>query len=124
MNSAFPGARLDDDLWKGLVDTMTNDPKDRHVLAAAVAGHATHLVTENIRDFPRRSMPRSIVAQRPDDFLSCLLDERSDDVVASLERMCERRLHRPRTLDDLAVQLAQGPHLSKFGALLVDRHRY
>ena len=51
MNTAFPGARLDDADWKGLVATMSNDPMDRHVLAAAVASQATHLVTENLRDF-------------------------------------------------------------------------
>ena len=118
MNTAFPGARLDDADWKGLVATMTNDPMDRHVLAAAVASQATHLVTENLRDFPRRSVPTPLVVPRADDFLVGLFGEHRDAVVASLERMCERRLHRPRTLDDLAVQLADGPTLPRFGALL------
>jgi predicted nucleic acid-binding protein len=50
MNGAFPDALVVG--YEALIDKMANDPKDRHVLAAAVRGGAEVLVTENLRDFP------------------------------------------------------------------------
>jgi hypothetical protein len=37
-----------------LIDSMTCDPKDRHVLAAAI-GNVDQLVRDNIQDFPEES---------------------------------------------------------------------
>jgi predicted nucleic acid-binding protein len=46
------------------------DPKDRHVLAAAVIGHAHGLVTFNVKDFPESCMAAyGIVRHNPDGFL-------------------------------------------------------
>jgi hypothetical protein len=46
--------------YKPLVVQMTNHPKGRHVLAAAVACHADYLVTFNRKDFvsPSASLTR------------------------------------------------------------------
>ena len=38
--------------YEALISQMDNDPKDRHVLAAALACKADYLVTFNLRDFP------------------------------------------------------------------------
>lgn len=38
--------------YEPLVDSMSNDPKDRHVLAAAVRANAQVIATFNVRDFP------------------------------------------------------------------------
>jgi predicted nucleic acid-binding protein len=66
--AAFPEA-----LVKGydrLVDSMPNDPKDRHVLAAAVIAGAKTIVTVNLKDFPPAALePFGIEAQHPDLFL-------------------------------------------------------
>lgn len=76
MNIAFPDARLDSHLWLPLVGTMTNDPKDRHVLAAAVGATATHVITFNMRDFPVPSRPAGVTVLRPEAFLlDCLEDD-------------------------------------------------
>jgi hypothetical protein len=49
---------------------MTNHPKDRHVLAAAVACGAQTIVTFNLKDFPPDALaPWSVEAQSPDEFL-------------------------------------------------------
>src|SRR2546430_9484322 len=68
MNAAFPGADVTG--YQDLTDQMTNDPKDRHVLAAAVHSGATKIVTANVADFPPESTaPYGIEVVRPDDFL-------------------------------------------------------
>ncbi len=49
MSGAFPEAIVTD--YEHLVAAMRNDPKDRHVAAAAVKAGAQVVVTENISDF-------------------------------------------------------------------------
>lgn len=41
--------------YEPLIEGLTNHPKDRHVLAAAVACRADYLVTFNLKHFPPRS---------------------------------------------------------------------
>ena len=54
---------------------MTNDPKDRHVLAAAVRSHSALIVTYNRRDFPKSSLDQfDIEVQGPSTFLRGLYD--------------------------------------------------
>jgi hypothetical protein len=53
MRRAFPDAEVRG--YENLVETMTCDPKDRHVLAAAVRSDAAVLVTFNTDDFPDTS---------------------------------------------------------------------
>lgn len=46
------------------------DPADAHVLATAVSGQSSTIVTLNLRDFPSRALaPENVSAQSPDDFL-------------------------------------------------------
>lgn len=70
------GAAFADDVGEpapALVAAMTNDPKDRHVLAAAVEAGAGVVVTANLRDFPREALePWSVQAKHPDEFLADL----------------------------------------------------
>ncbi|MEV7526765.1 PIN domain-containing protein [Streptomyces sp. NPDC091371] len=68
MGSAFPDSSVTG--YESLIPAMRNDPKDRHVLAAAVRGHAHALVTLNLRDFPSEAVgPYEIDVLSPDDFL-------------------------------------------------------
>jgi hypothetical protein len=69
MNSAFPDARLASRRWRRHVEAMSNHPKDRHVLAAAVGASASHVVTENTRDFPIHARPPSLIVQKAQPFL-------------------------------------------------------
>ncbi len=70
MTRAFPESMVTD--YAGLIPSMTNDPKDRHVAAAAVRAGAQVIVTTNLRDFAQ--MPKGIESQSPDDFLGHLFD--------------------------------------------------
>ncbi len=69
----FPEAWVEG--FEPLIDAMTNDPGDRHVLAAAVRSHAELIVTYNRRDFPAASVRDfEIEVQGPSAFLRCLYD--------------------------------------------------
>jgi len=51
-----------------------SDPKDKHVLAAAIHGRVQVIVTDD-QDFDTSSLdPHSIESQNPDDFLTDLFD--------------------------------------------------
>ncbi len=46
------------------------DKNDRHVLAAAIVAHATTIVTQNSRHFPKECCEKyGVVCRKPDDFL-------------------------------------------------------
>jgi len=63
------------------------DSNDTHVLAAAIAGEASLLVTYNLKDFPGRTLARhGLRPVGPDTFLLELLDEAPDQVLAALDR--------------------------------------
>jgi predicted nucleic acid-binding protein len=68
MNAAFDDALVDD--FHHLIAEMTNHPKDRHVLAAAVVADADRIITCNLKDFPRAACERyGVEVEHPDDFL-------------------------------------------------------
>jgi predicted nucleic acid-binding protein len=69
LQRAFPEACVSG--FETLSGVMKNDPKDRHVLAAAVKCGAQTIVTFNVRDFPEEALEQwGIEAQHPDDFLT------------------------------------------------------
>ncbi len=97
----FPDARVTS--YQELISSMTNHPKDRHVLAAAVAGRADILVTENLRDFPPAAVADfGIIVAGQDDFLSGLLELYPD----ALRRQASRYRREPRTVLALMNVLA------------------
>ena len=72
-----------EDLIPGL---QLPDPDDRHVLAAAIRGHADVIVTMNLRDFPPDDLsPFGIDAQHPDEFVLFLLDLAPGTVVSAAQ---------------------------------------
>jgi len=71
MHDACPDWEVPEEGWK-LIESCLSlpDVNDRHVLAAAVAGHADSIVTINIKDFPSSILePLGITALHPDEFL-------------------------------------------------------
>jgi hypothetical protein len=73
MEVALPGARVRRDLRRVHALELP-DARDRHVVAAAVAARATHIITYNLRDFPGRALePYGCAAVHPDDVLYTLL---------------------------------------------------
>jgi len=58
--------------YEALIPSITlPDARDRHVLAAAVAGGCEIIMTQNLKHFPAAALaPHGIEAQHPDEFLS------------------------------------------------------
>ena len=96
MAAYFPDALVTG--HEGLIGSMTNHPKDRHVLAAAVVGRADVLVTENLKDFPARAAePYGVTVFGQDDFLLGLLESYPGEVLSALRRQASRYRREPRT---------------------------
>jgi len=75
MRATFEEAEVDPAEIERLEPAMTNDEKDRHVLAAAVAADSELSVTFDLYDFPPGACePVGVEAIHPDDFLLDLHD--------------------------------------------------
>jgi predicted nucleic acid-binding protein len=92
--------------YEPLESAMTNDPKDRHVLAAAVKGRADVIVTENLKDFPKAARdPYNIGAQCPDDFLCNQWELDEEAMMDTIDQWIEDLSRPPLTLDQLLQKL-------------------
>lgn len=116
MNGALPAARLTG--FEHLIAEMDNDPKDRHVAAAAAHAEATGILTYNLRDFRGAEiLKRCIRIITPAVFVEKLISEAPDTIAQAILKMSRRRLRPPMTprrdrdLDRAAARLrgAQGP---------------
>lgn len=92
--------------YEDLIPTMTNEEKDRHVLAAAVRGGAEVLVTFNPRDFPVPSVERfDLEIVHPDDFLLDQLDLYHAATLRALVELVESYDSPAMTMDDYLIAL-------------------
>jgi predicted nucleic acid-binding protein len=106
MTAFFPEAEVTG--YESLLFAMTNDQKDRHVLAAAVRASAQIIVTDNIRDFPASALdPFNIESQTPDIFLTHLVYLYPDVMVQIVQEQAADYRHPPRTVDDILTRLAR-----------------
>lgn len=81
MRESFEEAEVDAAKIEAIEPAMTNDAKDRHVLAAAVAAGAELIVTANVRHFPPEACaPLGVSVTHPDAFLRDLFDLDSETV--------------------------------------------
>lgn len=83
MRITFPDALVTE--WEELVPTIhLPDPDDRHVVAAARAGRADIIVTNNLADFPPAALSASIIRQSLDDFLLDIFDLHPGQVITAV----------------------------------------
>jgi predicted nucleic acid-binding protein len=101
--------------YEHLMPEMQADAKDKHVLAAAVHGEATVLVTENVKDFnPPQTGPFAMPVQKLSPFLSQLADDNPGRVVEAMREMISRTDREPNTLPGLIDKLAAQNDLKGF----------
>lgn len=105
MKKAFRFADVQD--HERFVSLLTNDPKDRHVLACAIASQVHTIVTFNLKDFPPSALePWSVEAVHPDTFLLNQLDLAPGHVTGAVRTMLASYSRPPHTIDSLLGSLA------------------
>ncbi len=107
MNRSVPDCLVEN--YEGLVAGLVlPDPDDRHVLAAAIAGHADAIVTFNLRHFPAAALePYRIEAIHPDDFVLNQVELQPYEALAAVKKMRARLTRPPQTAAELIATLAR-----------------
>ncbi|MBY8828524.1 PIN domain-containing protein [Hephaestia mangrovi] len=83
-----------------------SDPKDAHVLAAAVKTQAATIVTDNLKDFPAKVLgPLNIEARSADDFIADTIALDPGRAVAAIRRMRESFRKPEMTPDRLLITM-------------------
>lgn len=110
MRSAFPDALVAG--YDHLTATLDNDPKDRHVAAAAIAAGASAIVTINVADFCSPVLDRAgVTVITPGQLVEGLLDEEAAIVVAAVEHLARRWKRPPRSVAEILDLLARHPSM-------------
>ena len=110
----FPEALSSD--YEHLLPAVTNDPKDRHVLAAAAHAGAEVILTFNLKDFPDEALaPWGVKAEHPQDYLQTLYEIDDVQVVSRIAAIAARR---GEDQEDVLVRL--GRALPIFASRLLD----
>lgn len=111
---SFPAALVTG--HESLIPVLTNDAKDRHVLAAAIHGRCPLILTFNLRHFPPDALtPHSICVSHPGNYLEVLYEMAPEQVMATLGEIAGRR-----NLDIEDVLIHLGKSLPGFSRRLLD----
>jgi len=104
--------------YEPLIQALTlPDGNDRHVLAAAITGRASMIVTFNLPDFPADAINGfGIHAKHPDDFLLDVESIDSEMFLDAIVRDFEHYKDPPLTVDDYisSLEKANVPKTAKF----------
>jgi predicted nucleic acid-binding protein len=101
MAAAIPDSQIEG--YERFLNVMTlPDPKDNHVVAAAIAGHADAIVTFNLKDFPQKQMASlGIEAQHPDEFIVNQLHLNPIEALKAINTQRQRLVSPPQSALDL-----------------------
>jgi len=114
VQEAFPEAMIND--YQELIPAMTNDEKDRHVLAAAVKDKLNLIITFNLKDFKEEDLAKwNIEAMHPQDYLLTLYSMKPGIVMMKLSKIAQRK---DQDLEDLILDF--GKSLPKFSKKLLE----
>lgn len=101
MQKAFPEAMVEG--YRDLIDAIKlPDPKDRHVLAAAIKGGSNVVVTNNLKDFPDSILADyDIEVRSADDFALNTFQLYEADALVAIRTMRNDYDNPPMTADEL-----------------------
>ena len=90
-NMAFPDALVEN--YESLIDGLElPDPKDCHVLAAAIKISANTIVTNNLKDFPKENLNNfGLTAKSADDFITDTIDLNQNIAIEAFNEMVLNR---------------------------------
>ena len=113
LQAAYPEASVPEDAWRGIeIAGPLPDRDDAHVIQAAKAGGAGFILTENLKDFPRKTLnPLGLYARATADFLGSALRADPDSVQNAFDHTAQRLNFTPAQFD---LALAR----SRLGALV------
>ncbi len=91
INNAFPDALVKN--YESLIpNLLLNDPKDCHVLAAAIKANANIIVTNNLKDFPAEYLTEfGLTSTSADDFITDIIDLNQKIAVDAFNEMVNNR---------------------------------
>lgn len=105
MQRALPDALVTG--YASLIPTMTNNEKDRHVLATAVHSGARIIVTQNHRHFPLDALaPYGIEAHSADTFLLSLFVVAPDALERIIIQQADRLMNPPQSAEQVLNNLS------------------
>ncbi len=107
MTNAIPDSQISG--YERFVDVIDlPDPDDRHVVAAAIAGHADAIVTFNLKDFPSEVLePLGLEIQHPDDFVVSQLHLSLTDALKAVKAQRMRLVNPAKTPKELIATFAR-----------------
>jgi hypothetical protein len=91
MEAAFPEAMVEEYSAQMSLGGALPDPKDAHVLAAAVTTQAQTIVSENLKDFPSGILqPLNLEVRPADEFIADTIALDEGRAIRAIRRMRER----------------------------------
>jgi predicted nucleic acid-binding protein len=94
------------------------DPKDRHVLAAAIKARAQVVVTNNVKDFPSSALEAwNMEAKSADDFVLDQIDLGREAVYSAVQRIADSRERPPATFSEVLGALERNGLVESAAAL-------
>lgn len=105
--------------YQTLVDALQlPDPKDRHVLAAAITARAQVIVTSNLKDFPAYLLEGwNVEAKHPDEFVLDQIDQDRQAVYGAVQRIADAWRSPPGTILDVLDRLERDGLVESAAAL-------
>lgn len=113
MNASIPDCLVEG--YEALIDGLSlPDSDDRHVVAAAIKGHAETIITFNLKDFPKEILSEvGLGAIHPDEFLCDMFELNPSACIGAAQRQ-RRSLKQPELTAEEFLACLQRQRLPSF----------